>query len=49
MNALDTNVLVYAHDTRDPQKQATALSLIQSQDNGVFLWQVACEYLASSR
>jgi predicted nucleic acid-binding protein len=49
MNALDTNVLVYAHDTRDPQKQATALSLIQSQDDGVLLWQVACEYLASSR
>ena len=29
--------------------QATALSLIQSQDDGVLLWQVACEYLASSR
>lgn len=49
MNAVDTNVLVYAHDARDPQKQATALSLIQSQADGVLLWQVACEYLAVSR
>ena len=49
MNAVDTNVLIYAHDARDPQKQATALSLIESQANGALLWQVACEYLAASR
>jgi predicted nucleic acid-binding protein len=49
MNALDTNVLLYAHDSRDPQKQAAALSLIKSQADGVLLWQVACEYLSASR
>ena len=49
MNAIDTNVLIYAHDARDPRKQTTALSLIESQVDGVLLWQVACEYLAASR
>jgi predicted nucleic acid-binding protein len=49
MNAVDTNVLIYAHDSRDPQKQTTAVSLIQSQVDGVLLWQVACEYLSASR
>ena len=49
MNAVDTNVLIYAHDPRDPQKQSTALSLIRSLSDGVLLWQVACEYLAASR
>lgn len=49
MNALDTNVLIYAHDPRDPVKQAVAVSLIQSLVDGALLWQVACEYLAASR
>lgn len=49
MNAIDTNVLLYAHDSRDAPKQATAVSLIRSQADGVLLWQVACEYLAASR
>lgn len=49
MNALDTNVLIYAHDPRDPAKQERAVSLIQSLTEGVLLWQVACEYLAASR
>jgi len=49
MNAVDTNVLIYAHDARDLQKQAAATSLIQSQTEGVLLWQVSCEYLAASR
>ncbi len=49
MNAVDTNVLIYAHDRRDPRKQALAVSLIQSQADGVLLWQVACEYLSASR
>ena len=49
MNAVDTNVLIYAHDPRDLQKQSTALSLIRSLSDGVLLWQVACEYLAASR
>lgn len=49
MNAIDTNVLLYAHDSRDPAKQAIAIELIESLDNGVLLWQVATEYLAASR
>lgn len=49
MNAIDTNVLVYAHDARDPRKQAIAVALIQGQTDAVLLWQVACEYLAASR
>ena len=49
MNAFDTNILIYAHDPRDPIKQGTALSLIQSLTDGTLLWQVACEYLAASR
>ena len=49
MNAVDTNVLIYAHDRRDPRKQAVAVSLIQSQADGSLLWQVACEYLSASR
>jgi predicted nucleic acid-binding protein len=49
MNAVDTNVLIYAHDPRDPQKQATAVTLIESLSDGALLWQVACEYLAASR
>ena len=49
MNAVDTNVLLYAHDPRDKAKQQTAIGLIQSLSDGVLLWQVACEYLAASR
>jgi predicted nucleic acid-binding protein len=49
MNAVDTNILVYAHDPRDPVKQAKALSLIEAEGSGVLLWQVACEYLSASR
>ena len=49
MNAVDTNVLIYAHDSRDAQKQATSVALIESLSDGVLLWQVACEYLAASR
>ncbi len=49
MNAVDTNVLIYARDTRDPQKQQTAQSLIATLNDGVLLWQVACEYIAASR
>jgi predicted nucleic acid-binding protein len=49
MNAVDTNILLYVHDPRDPVKQATAASFIQSLTDGALLWQVACEYLAASR
>ncbi len=49
MNAVDTNVLIYAHDPRDPAKQAIATSLLASLTDGVLLWQVACEYIAAAR
>jgi len=49
MNAVDTNVLVYAHDPRDPVKQDKAVALIASLSDGVLLWQVACEYIAAIR
>jgi predicted nucleic acid-binding protein len=49
MNALDTNILVYAHDSRDPRKQAIAGSLVEDLDDGALLWQVACEFLSASR
>jgi predicted nucleic acid-binding protein len=49
MNAVDTNILIYAHDTGNPTKRAVAESLIQSLSDGVLLWQVACEYIAASR
>lgn len=49
MNAVDTNILLYIHDPRDPVKQTRAASLVRSLTDGVLLWQVACEYLAASR
>jgi predicted nucleic acid-binding protein len=49
MNAVDTNVLIYAHDPRDAAKNSIARSLIDSLLDGVLLWQVACEFLWASR
>jgi predicted nucleic acid-binding protein len=49
MNAVDTNVLFCAHDSRDPNKQKIAAELIASLNDGALLWQVACEYLWASR
>lgn len=49
MNAVDTNILIYAHDPRDAAKQNRAVELIASLVDGVLLWQVACEYIAASR
>ena len=49
MNAVDTNILIYVNDPRDPVKQTIASSLVSSFIDGVLLWQVACEYLAASR
>jgi predicted nucleic acid-binding protein len=49
MNAVDTNVLIYVQDPRDPIKQAKAATLIRSLPDGVLLWQVANEYIAASR
>ncbi|MGE0127084.1 MAG: PIN domain-containing protein [Blastocatellales bacterium] len=49
MNAVDTNILIYTHDPRDPVKQSKAVALIASLTDGVLLWQVACEYVSASR
>ena len=49
MNAVDTNILIYINDPRDPTKQRIASSLVSALTDGVLLWQVACEYLAASR
>src|SRR5262245_57297759 len=49
MIAIDTNVLIYACDQADPRRQKIAIDLIANAQNGVLLWQVACEFLAASR
>jgi len=49
MNAVDTNILAYAHDPRDPVKMNAAFTLLDSLADGVLLWQVACEFLWVSR
>lgn len=49
MNAVDTNVLVYARDPRDPVKQQKARALTTDLTDGALLWQVACEFIAASR
>ena len=49
MNAVDTNILFYAHDPKVPNKQQLAADLISSLNDGALLWQVACEYLWASR
>jgi len=35
MNAVDTNILIYVNDPRNPDKQAVAASLIPSLTEGV--------------
>ena len=49
MIALDTNVLIYACDRSNPERQQTASQLIERTTDGVLLWQVACEFVAASR
>jgi len=49
MNAVDTNILIYAEDPRDPDKQRIARDVISKINDGALLWQVACEFLAASR
>jgi predicted nucleic acid-binding protein len=49
MNAIDTNVLLYACDSRDAMKQQRALALIGSLRDTVLPWQAACEFVAASR
>jgi predicted nucleic acid-binding protein len=49
MNAVDTNVLLYAKDPRDPRKQKIAETLLATMTDGAMLWQVGCEFLSASR
>lgn len=49
MNAIDTNVWLYSHDTRDPHKQGLAQQLIASTRPLALPWQVGCEFVAASR
>ncbi len=49
MNALDTNILIYGFDGRDPQKQHKAQDLMATCDPMALLWQVGCEFLSASR
>jgi len=53
MNAVDTNVFVYALDADEPIKQGKALELFQrltlSAGSTVLLWQVAVEFLSNLR
>ena len=49
MNAVDTNVLIYARDPRDAVKQQKARFLTANLTDGALLWQVACEFIAASR
>src|SRR5262245_11549002 len=49
MIAVDTNVLIYACDQADPRRQNVALDLVTNAQDGVLLWQVACEFISASR
>jgi predicted nucleic acid-binding protein len=49
MNAIDTNVWIYCHDVRDPEKQKIAQRLIETVEPIVLLWQVGCEFIAAAR
>ncbi len=49
MNAIDTNVWIYCHDVRDPQKQVAAQQLIETIEPIALLWQVGCEFIAAAR
>lgn len=49
MNAIDTNVWLHSHDTRDPRKQGLAQQLIVATRPLALPWQVGCEFVAASR
>lgn len=53
MNAVDTNILIYAHDARDPVKQTKARDLLNqlvaSSPPTRLLWQVLGEFLKQLR
>ena len=47
MNAIDTNVLLYACDKSDARRHAR--SIIEQTHGGVIPWQVAAEFVAAAR
>jgi predicted nucleic acid-binding protein len=49
MNAVDTNIWIYCHDSRDPIKQATAKQTMIAAQPLALLWQVGCEFIAACR
>jgi predicted nucleic acid-binding protein len=49
MIAFDTNIWIYSHDARDPQKRAKAQELIRTVTPIALPWQVGCEFIAASR
>jgi predicted nucleic acid-binding protein len=49
MNALDTNIWIYSHDSRDTAKQQIAQDLIDNVRPLALPWQVGCEFIAASR
>jgi predicted nucleic acid-binding protein len=53
MNAVDTNVYVYALDADEPAKQSKALELLdrlmQQRTDAILVWQVAGEFLNQLR
>lgn len=49
MNAIDTNILIYCHDSRDPQKQQASQRVLEINEPVVLLWQVGCEFISASK
>jgi predicted nucleic acid-binding protein len=49
MIAFDTNILVYFFDERLPEKKTVARTLISGTQDGVLVWQAACEFIAAAR
>lgn len=49
MNAIDTNVLLYACDKSDTRRHAIARRVIRETQGGVIVWQVAAEFVAAAR
>jgi predicted nucleic acid-binding protein len=53
MNAVDTNVFLYALDADEPVKQAKAIALLDrlvaQPTKTLLMWQVAAEFLSQLR
>jgi predicted nucleic acid-binding protein len=49
MNAIDTNVLLYACDKSDKRRHALARLVLSKTEGGILLWQVAAEFIAAAR